>query len=139
MNEYLPAWLAGIRNGQREQQRLQLAAQLAEELKEGDACPVCGSCSHPLLHGNSAVSARVHPDDEAATSWEKALQQTQKLLLRVAPLRSKAETALERFQEVILSASAIEESTGSTSAARFMDAFTSCYAIYSNSFNKRIP
>ena len=33
----------------------------------------------------------------------------QKLLLRVAPLRSKAESALERFQEVILSASAIEE------------------------------
>ncbi|MFC5651755.1 AAA family ATPase [Paenibacillus solisilvae] len=110
INDCLPEWLTGIRTLQREQHRQQLAAQLADELKDGEACPVCGSCTHPLLQGNIAEPVHIHEADEAIASWEKLLQQAQKLLLRAAPLRSRVEAALERSQEIIRSTSLTDQS-----------------------------
>lgn len=56
----------------RRDQQAHAAAHLAEGLREGEACPVCGSTAHPRLA--SAASSAAAAEVEAASVWTDALR-----------------------------------------------------------------
>ncbi|UVI32128.1 AAA family ATPase [Paenibacillus spongiae] len=94
----LPEVMERARIEYREQQRRQLAAQLSEGLKNGEPCPVCGSCHHIREHRKAAE------EDTAGTGttimdWEKLQERTQALIRKLSPLRSKADAVHERLIE----------------------------------------
>ncbi|QHW30445.1 SMC family ATPase [Paenibacillus rhizovicinus] len=95
----IPAWTERVRQGQREQQRMQLAAQLAADLKDGDPCPVCGSCDH---HGRHALpSAADEAADSQLLAWEELSGGFRQLQLTLSPLQAKAESTMERLLETL--------------------------------------
>ncbi|KIH96872.1 exonuclease [Streptomonospora alba] len=80
-----------------------MAAELADRLEEGEACPVCGSVEHPA----PAVGAPDRPspqDEESATAAAEA----------AAEERSAAENAVAKLQEQLTAA---QEATGGFSEA----------------------
>ncbi|MBP3964176.1 SbcC/MukB-like Walker B domain-containing protein [Paenibacillus lignilyticus] len=110
----LPQWVERVRREQREQQRLQLASQLAEGLTQGEPCPVCGSCVHPGNHGIAAED-QASAGDTVLAAWELVTQQAQQLQLRLSPLHTKASTALDRLTDTIDSVSNVSPSLDSGS------------------------
>ncbi|RAP76718.1 AAA family ATPase [Paenibacillus montanisoli] len=95
----LPRWQERVRGELREQQRMQLAEQLAEGLVQGEPCPVCGSCVHPGKHG--AAGNALDAGETVLAAWERAIQQAQQLQLSLSPLQAKASSALERLTDAI--------------------------------------
>ncbi|ALS27288.1 subunit C of exonuclease SbcCD [Paenibacillus sp. 32O-W] len=97
------------RQRERELERGRLAAQLAAELADGAPCPVCGSCSHPALHGQSAPNAQPAATAGAAdaaaaieggaAAWERLLRRMQEALLALAPVRHRADEWLAKLRE----------------------------------------
>ncbi|SFS86299.1 AAA family ATPase [Paenibacillus sp. BC26] len=99
----LPQWLERVRREQREQQRVLLAAQLAEGLIQGEPCPVCGSCVHHGIHENTENESSA--DDTVFAAWELGIQQAQQLQLRLSPLQTKAGSAIDRLSDAMDSGS----------------------------------
>ncbi|NBC72305.1 SbcC/MukB-like Walker B domain-containing protein, partial [Paenibacillus sacheonensis] len=110
MQASLPGWMERVRQGLREQQRLQLAAQLAAELKDGEPCPVCGSSERHISH--AAPSAANETADALLQAWETLSGRCQQLQLELSPLQAKAESAVERVLESLQAAGRGEESAG---------------------------
>ncbi|GGD71533.1 AAA family ATPase [Paenibacillus nasutitermitis] len=100
LNARLPEWLVRVRREQSHQQRHELAAKLAAELLSGEACPVCGSCEHPSLHGNGGAGAVPVTAEEDIAAWEALQQQAQTQLMQIAPLRGRVESTYERLLEL---------------------------------------
>ncbi|QHT60284.1 SMC family ATPase [Paenibacillus lycopersici] len=98
----IPSWAEIVRQGQRERQRMLLAAQLAAELKDGEPCPVCGSHEHQGRHGMPLAV------DEAADAqlqaWEELGGRFRRLQLTLMPLQAKAEAAADRLLETLQAA-----------------------------------
>ncbi|MCQ6558338.1 AAA family ATPase [Paenibacillus mendelii] len=113
----LPARIEQARIEYREQQRMLLAAQLSEGLEDGTPCPVCGSCEHTRLHrGSDEEEKQRLVSADTMTDWEKLQQRTQGLLLKLSPLRSKADAAYERLIESLSAMDPMKQGLGAEEA-----------------------
>lgn len=103
MSDRLPEWMDAARDAYWRQQRSELAAQLAEGLREGEACPVCGSCSHPAKHEGGTAAGQAVSAETVLSTWEQAAKQCQILVMKASGGLSKAERVGERLRELIAS------------------------------------
>ncbi|TYP78020.1 AAA family ATPase [Paenibacillus methanolicus] len=98
-SDLLPGRMEAARAAYWRQQRNELAARLAEGLREGDACPVCGSCSHPAKHDALAAGGQAAGAESELAAWEAAAKQGQSLVIRSSGELAKAERVFERLRE----------------------------------------
>ncbi|MBO7749071.1 hypothetical protein I8J29_33490, partial [Paenibacillus sp. MWE-103] len=95
----IPQWADRAREAQREQARQELAARLAADLRDGEACPVCGSREHRALHREPLEAE--DRGDALLRGWEELNARCQRLQLELSPLQTRAEAAAERLLETL--------------------------------------
>ncbi len=85
-------------------QRAGIAFTLAQDLEEGEPCPVCGSKNHPQL----AVSAEIVPDDEEISRQETVVKRREiernsavKAATSIEGKISAQEAELEKFKDIL--------------------------------------
>ncbi|RXZ77174.1 SMC family ATPase [Paenibacillaceae bacterium] len=85
-----------------------MARELAASLKDGAACPVCGSCEHPSAHEGGQLASSAEAEEEgtdreaevATGQWEKLRGQVSGWLLRNSPLASRLAAAGRRLSKL---------------------------------------
>jgi exonuclease SbcC len=90
-SERLPALTAALRERAREAERRQLAARLAETLKAGQPCPVCGALEHPRPHAPEPGEAG---DDGGAA--EALVRRSERLADELGGLRLSVAALLQQ-------------------------------------------
>ncbi|ACJ34587.1 AAA family ATPase [Anoxybacillus flavithermus] len=68
-----------------------LAATLAERLRDGEACPVCGSTHHP----NRAKGKEMASDEEAMERMEHSIQHGEQLMVAMQQMKMQVEQLAE--------------------------------------------
>ncbi len=68
-----------------------LAATLAERLRDGEACPVCGSTHHP----NRAKRQQVALDEEALERIDRSIQIGEQLVAAIQQIKMQVEQLSE--------------------------------------------
>ncbi|AGA58491.1 MAG: hypothetical protein C6W55_13920 [Thermobacillus sp.] len=94
--ERLPALTAALRERVREAERRQLAARLAETLKDGQPCPVCGALDHPRPHVPEPGLA-----DEDARAAEAFVRRGERLADELGGLRLKVNALLQQAGQTV--------------------------------------
>lgn len=94
--ERLPALTAALRERVREAERRQLAARLAETLKDGQPCPVCGALDHPRPHAPEPGLA-----DEDARAAEAFVRRGERLADELGGLRLKVNALLQQAGQTV--------------------------------------
>ena len=94
--ERLPALTAALRERVREAERRQLAARLAETLRDGQPCPVCGALDHPRPHAPEPGEAG---DDGGAA--EALVRRGERLADELGGLRLSAGALLQQAGQTL--------------------------------------
>ncbi len=92
----------------RRRQRLQLGASLAADLKEGDACPVCGATHHPSPNRQRGEGVAESEIEAAETRMEEAQASYQDFLRQVSALNGRLAQQRQSIEESA-GASALED------------------------------
>ncbi|MFB9325490.1 AAA family ATPase [Paenibacillus aurantiacus] len=112
LSDRLPECTEAARAAYWRQQRSELAAQLAHGLREGEACPVCGSCAHPAKHEGAAAGRQAASAEAELAAWEQAAKQCQTLAMKASGGLARVERVYERLRESIPSGRSAASASG---------------------------
>lgn len=97
-------------------QRAHLALGFTEQrslLREGEACPLCGSCQHPWAAKNEAIAARVREREAQVAGLRRQLEGVE---AKRAEALATARAAAGKAQEVARRAATLDEAVASMEA-----------------------
>ncbi|WCN36374.1 SbcC/MukB-like Walker B domain-containing protein [Aneurinibacillus uraniidurans] len=110
MEGLLVQLMSELRSAAVQETRRALAIQLATELKEGEACPLCGSSNHPHPIQSKTETTTVHT--------EKLIAELEAALLRARTVQHESHTFMYRLEQLADSLQETNEADSEIACAR---------------------
>src|SRR5699024_8188428 len=92
-----------------EERKKHVASHLAQELKEGDACPVCGSMHHPQLATSSHIMATDELLEKESEKQSMLQERTKEIEIKVTQIKEQGE-GKKQLVDRLMKATELQES-----------------------------